>query len=262
MTKTPIGLFDSGFGGLSIWTEIRKAMPGESTHYIADSGYAPYGEKPKALLIERCHKLTQFLLEKGCKLIVVACNTATTNAISELREAYEVPFIGIEPAIKPAALRTTSKHIGVLATKGTLSSQLFHRTRDLHTQGITLHERVGTGLVEAIEKGELQSAELRTLLQSHLQPLLAQNIDVLVLGCTHYPFLKPLLRELLPDKVQLIDSGEAVARQTRAVLQQSQLMAPADTEGQASFYSNGNTVLFEQFLREMGVEATPQALRL
>ena len=262
MTTAPIGLFDSGFGGLSIWTEIRKAMPGESTHYIADSGYAPYGEKPKALLMERCHKLTQFLLEKGCKLIVVACNTATTNAISELREAYEVPFIGIEPAIKPAALRTTSKHVGVLATKGTLSSQLFHRTRDLHTQGITLHERVGTGLVEAIEKGELQSAELRTLLQSHLHPLLAENIDVLVLGCTHYPFLQTLLQDLLPPEVQLIDSGEAVARQTKAVMQQSQLLAPSDATREAYFYSSGNTELLGQFLSKMGVEATPQALRL
>ena len=262
MTTTPIGLFDSGFGGLSIWSEIRKAMPGESTHYIADSGYAPYGEKPKSVLMERCHKLTQFLLEKGCKLIVVACNTATTNAISELREAYEVPFIGIEPAIKPAALRTTSKHVGVLATKGTLSSQLFHRTRDLHTQGITLHERVGSGLVEAIEKGALQSAELRALLQTHLQPLLAKHIDVLVLGCTHYPFLQALLQELLPPDVQLIDSGEAVARQTKAVLQQSQLLAPFDATGQASFYSSGNTELLGRFLGEMGVEATPQALRL
>lgn len=262
MNTTPIGLFDSGFGGLSIWSEIRKAMPGESTHFIADSDYAPYGEKPKSLLLERCHKLTQFLLDQGCKLIVVACNTATTNAIAELRKAYDVPFIGIEPAIKPAALQTTTQHVGVLATKGTLSSQLFHQTRDLHAQGISLHERVGKGLVEAIEKGDLQSPKLRKLLQSHLEPLLAQNIDVLVLGCTHYPFLEPMLKELLPSQVQLIDSGEAVARQTKAVLQQSQLMAPSGAKGKRSFYSSGNTDLFEGFLGEMGVEATAQPLRL
>jgi glutamate racemase len=262
MNTAPIGLFDSGFGGLSIWSEIRKAMPEESTHYIADSSYAPYGEKAQSLLLERCHKLTQHLLHKGCKLIVVACNTATTNAISELRASYAVPFIGIEPAIKPAALQTSSKHVGVLATKGTLSSQLFHQTRDLHTQGITLHERVGAGLVEAIEKGALGSPDLRKLLQFHLEPLLAQNIDVLVLGCTHYPFLQPLLKELLPSQVQLIDSAEAVARQTKAVLSQFQLMAPSKQEGKASFYSSGKTELLEQFLSQMGVASTAQALRL
>ena len=262
MSTNPIGLFDSGLGGLSIWSEIRKALPGESSLYIADSKYAPYGEKSSSLLLERCHTLTRFLLDRGCKLIVVACNTATTNAIEELRKAYDVPFIGIEPAIKPAALKTRSKHIGVLATKGTLGSSLFHRTRDLHTQGIVLHERVGTGLVEAIEKGALHSSELRQLLQSHLEPLLAQRIDVLVLGCTHYPFLRPLLKELLPEEIQLIDSGEAVARQTMAVLRDAQLLAPGASEAYSAFYSSGNTEVMNAFLAEQGVEERAQSLRL
>ena len=154
MNDHPIGIFDSGIGGTSIWKEIHSLLPNESTIYLADSKNAPYGEKSKDEIIQLCIKNTELLLAKGCKLVVVACNTATTNAIDYLRKHYTVPFIGIEPAIKPAALRSKSKKVGVLATQGTLSSSLFHSTTENHAAGIHIYEQVGTGLVPLIESNK------------------------------------------------------------------------------------------------------------
>ena len=259
--EAPIGVFDSGLGGLSIWQEIVARLPKESTHYVADSQFAPYGTKETVFIVRRATELTEFLLEKGCKLIVVACNTATTTAIQELRKRFNVPFIGIEPAIKPAALHTQTGKVGVLATKGTLSSQLFHRTKDLHTRGIAIIEREGAGLVEAIESGDLHAAELRELLQSHLHFLLEEQIDVLVLGCTHYPFLLPLIRELLPPQIEIIDSGEAVARQTEAVLKSLDLISPISTDVKRYFYSSGDAAVLESFLQSLHYDYGVKSLR-
>ncbi|MGB5942381.1 MAG: glutamate racemase [Leeuwenhoekiella sp.] len=220
----PIGLFDSGVGGTSIWKEIVKLLPGEHTVYLADSLNAPYGEKSKTEIIALCEKNTEWLLNKNCKLIVVACNTATTNAIDHLRAKYKVSFIGIEPAIKPAALQSRTKIIGVLATKGTLTSALFHRTANLFAPNIEVIEVIGTGLVEFIEQGNINGPELKAYLLKLLSPLLGRGIDHLVLGCSHYPYLLPILKELLPANVEIIDSGFAVARQTENVLAQSQLL--------------------------------------
>lgn len=261
-TNQPIGFFDSGIGGLSIWREVNRLLPTESTVYVADSGFAPYGQRSTEVIRERSHRMTRYLLEQGTKLIVVACNTATTNAIADLRKSYSVPFIGIEPAIKPAALKTQTGNVGVLATQGTLTSSLFHQTRDLHAQGIQVIERVGAGLVEAIETGDLQATALQDLLEGHLEALLKQNIDVLVLGCTHYPFLEPLLRKLLPTSVQILDSGEAVARQTAAVLQQHALLKEGKALGLHQFFSTGKANLMQEFLRGMNRPEVPQALRL
>ena len=155
MNKGPIGIFDSGIGGTSIWREINKILPHESTIYLADSKNAPYGEKSKEQILQLSIKNVELLLQKGCKLIVVACNTATTNAIKELRDSYNVPMIGIEPAIKPAALNSKTKTVGVLATKGTLSSALFNNTSEIHANGIKVLDQVGTGLVELMRKGRL-----------------------------------------------------------------------------------------------------------
>ncbi|PQJ16826.1 glutamate racemase [Aureicoccus marinus] len=261
-TNQSIGFFDSGVGGLSVWREVNHLLPTESTVYVADSGFAPYGQRTAEVIRERSHRMTRYLLEQGSKLIVVACNTATTNAIAELRKSYSVPFIGIEPAIKPAALKTQTGNVGVLATQGTLTSSLFHQTRDLHTQGIQVIERVGTGLVEAIETGDLQATALQDLLEGHLEALLKQDIDVLVLGCTHYPFLEPLLRKRLPSSVQILDSGEAVARQTAAVLQQHALQKDGNTPAMHQFFSTGKADLMQEFLRGMNRQEVPQALRL
>lgn len=216
----PIGVFDSGIGGLSIWKEIIQLLPFESTIYLADSKYAPYGAKSQEEITQLCIKNTEILLQLGAKIIVVACNTATTNAIQYLRANYDVPFIGIEPAIKPAALQSKNKSIGILATKGTLNSHLFSNTSEKYTQEIQTIEVIGTGLVPLIEQGKIYASETKELLKKHLTPMIEANIDYLVLGCSHYPFLLPILKELLPDQVSIIDSGEAVARQTKAILKQ------------------------------------------
>ena len=248
MSKQPIGIFDSGVGGTSIWKELNTLLPFENTIYLADSKNAPYGKKTKEEIIALSKKNTELLLEKGCKIIVVACNTATTNAIQFLRENYDVPFIGIEPAIKPAALNTKTKSVGILATKGTLSSTLFHKTTDLFTNGIKVIEQEGEGIVPLIEHGHLASEEMKTLLQHYLKPMLDANIDYLVLGCTHYPYLLPQLLEMLPKHIKIIDSGEAVAKQTKAVLKSHNLLNKATHKPKLTFYSNGDTKVMSRLL--------------
>ena len=219
INNNPIGLFDSGIGGTSIWNVINKLLPNESTIYLADSKNAPYGQKTKEEIIAFSCKNVEFLLNKNCKIIVVACNTATTNAIKELREKYDVPFIGIEPAIKPAALNSKTHTIGILATKGTLNSDLFHKTLDKY-QDIKIIEQVGYNLVQLIENGQINSPEMNELLHQYLQPMIKANIDYLVLGCSHYPYLIPQIEKILPPSIHIIDSGEAVARQTKNILEQ------------------------------------------
>ena len=240
MSKQPIGIFDSGVGGLSIWREIHLLLPNEHTIYLADSKNAPYGNRTKSEIIDLCIKNTDLLIEKGCKIIVVACNTATTNAIKTLRENYSIPFIGIEPAIKPAALNTKTKTVGILATKGTLTSELFNKTSDLYSSGIKVIEQVGDGLVELIESGDINSDKIKTLLKNYLDPMIKAEIDYLVLGCTHYPFLMPILLELLPNHVKIIDSGTAVARQTNAILEKHNLLNLPKVNPETKFYTNGN----------------------
>jgi glutamate racemase len=240
MNKQPIGIFDSGVGGTSIWKELNLLMPHENTIYLADSKNAPYGEKSKEEIIKLSKKNIDLLLSKKCKLIVVACNTATTNAIKVLRDTYSIPIIGIEPAIKPAALQTQTKAIGILATKGTLSSELFHKTTDLFANGVNVIEQVGEGIVSLIESGKVNSEEMKALLKIYLKPMLDANIDYLVLGCTHYPYLLPQLLELLPNHIKIIDSGEAVAKQTQAVLKQHQLLNTSLNKSKLEFYSNGH----------------------
>jgi glutamate racemase len=248
MSIQPIGVFDSGVGGTSIWKAIHSLLPNENTIYLADSKYAPYGLKGKDRIIELSIKNTELLIEKGCKLIVVACNTVTTNAIDYLRQTYSIPFIGIEPAIKPAALQTKTKAVGILATKGTLSSSLFSKTSNVFANNITVVEQVGDGIVQLIENGKLHADEMETLLKTYLQPMLEANIDYLVLGCTHYPYLIPLLLELLPNHVKIIDSGDAVARQTKAVLEQKILFNNQKTNPKLQFYSNANPEIMYHLL--------------
>ncbi|MBA4746242.1 MAG: glutamate racemase [Muricauda sp.] len=244
----PIGIFDSGVGGTSIWKEVAKMLPKEKTIYLADSANAPYGEKSKEEILRLSIKNTEYLLGQGCKIVLVACNTATTNAIDYLRSHYNVPFIGIEPAIKPAALHTKTNKVGVLATKGTLSSSLFHNTSKLFAEGITVLEQEGKGLVELIEAGKIQSEGIKTLLQGFLQPMLDQNIDCLVLGCTHYPYLMPVLKDILPEHINIIDSGEAVARQTKAVLEQHQLLSDFDGDPEHIFYTNADVEVLKDLV--------------
>lgn len=246
----PIGIFDSGIGGTSIWKEINTLLPNENTIYLSDSRNAPYGQKPKEKIIELSVKNTELLLKKGCKLIVVACNTATTNAISHLREKYNVSFIGIEPAIKPASLQTKTKTIGILATKGTLNSNLFEKTSSLIDNNVTIIEQVGEGLVELIESGEINSDEMYNLLEAYILPMLEENVDCLVLGCTHYPYLIPQIRKIAGDKIRIIDSGRAVAKQTKNVLIKTKLLSTSEKESENLFYTNGKKEVLEDILKK------------
>lgn len=248
MSKQPIGIFDSGVGGTSIWKEIHALLPYENTIYLADSANAPYGPKGKDAIIALSEKNTEYLLNQNSKIIVVACNTATTNAIKHLRKKYNVPFIGIEPAIKPAALQTQTKAIGILATKGTLSSELFFNTSQLYSNGIEVIEQEGEGIVQLIESGNINSEEMKALLEIYLKPMLNANIDYLVLGCTHYPYLIPQLLKMLPKHIKIIDSGEAVAKQTKAILKQLNLLNIADVKPDLKFYINSNPKVMSQLL--------------
>lgn len=245
----PIGIFDSGVGGTSIWKEIHRLLPFEKTIYLSDSKNAPYGIKTQEEIIRLSIKNTERLLEMNCKLIVVACNTATTNAIKILRNTYNVPFIGIEPAIKPAALKSTNKAIGILATRGTLTSELFAQTSELYTQDINVIEVEGNGLVELIESGKKDSKEALNLLRELLKPMIEAGIDYLVLGCSHYPYLIPVLKKILPENVKIIDSGEAVANQTKAVLTKNGLLNESGNEIEdPEFYSNSDPEVLSEII--------------
>jgi len=250
MRNRPIGIFDSGVGGLTIYKEIHKILPNESIIYLADSKNAPYGEKSKEEIIDISIKNTEFLLSKGCKIIVVACNTASTNAVQYLRENFSVPIIRVQPAIKPAALNSRTKVVGILATKGTLKSELLLETSQRFAQGVEVVEQVGEGLVSLIENGRMHSSEMDALLERHIQPMLKKNIDYLVLGCTHYPFLTPQIKTLVGDKISVLDSGEAIARQTKVILEQENLINKDHHEISRLFYTNKDSDVLQNILNE------------
>lgn len=243
----PIGLFDSGIGGTSIWKEIHTLLPNENTIYLADSKNAPYGLKSKQEIIDLSIKNTELLLKNNAKIIVVACNTATTNAIQELRNLYNIPFIGIEPAIKPAAHLSKTQTIGILATKGTLNSDLFHEKLSLYSN-IKIIEQIGHGLVQLIENGDINSPEMNELLESYLKPMIEQNIDYLVLGCSHYPYLIPQIQKIIPNHIKIIDSGEAVARQTKKILENNNLLNTSEDVSWQKFYTNTNPTVLKSIL--------------
>lgn len=242
----PIGIFDSGIGGTSIWSAIHQLLPNEKTIYLADSKNAPYGQKSKSEIIALSIKNTELLLKMDCKLIVVACNTATTNAIQELRAKYKVPFIGIEPAIKPAATNSKTQTIGILATQGTLNSELFNKTTEMF-QDTKIIEQVGHGLVPLIENGNINSPEMTQLLRSYITPMIDANIDYLVLGCSHYPYLIPQIKKMLPNHIQIIDSGEAVAKQVKNILKEKVGFSTIE-KNEPLFYTNSNPKVLSEIL--------------
>ncbi|MFV8440933.1 glutamate racemase [Flavobacterium sp. LB2P44] len=241
-----IGIFDSGIGGTSIWSAIHQLLPNEKTIYLADSKNAPYGQKSKEDIVALSIKNTEFLLEMNCKLIVVACNTATTNAIQELRDKYTIPIIGIEPAIKPAVTHSKTQIIGILATQGTLNSALFNKTTEKY-QDTKIIEQVGHGLVQLIENGNINSPEMTKLLHSYLTPMIEANIDYLVLGCSHYPYLIPQIKKILPAHIQIIDSGQAVAKQTQNILREK-VGFTSEENGDSVFFTNTNPKVLKEIL--------------
>ena len=216
-----IGIFDSGSGGLSVYRELVKVLPQEHFVYYSDNAHCPYGEKTALYIQRRARFITEFLLDKGADIIVVACNTATAAAIATLRAQYpDVPFVGMEPAVKPAALGTKSGVIGVLATAGTLKGSKYLNTRGLYADGVRVVEHVGQGFVELVENGILDGPQAEATVRASLQPLLDEGADIVVLGCTHYPFLRPLIERIAGPGVQVIDPAPAVARQTLRLLQE------------------------------------------
>lgn len=221
----PIGVFDSGVGGLSVLLELSKQLPDEHFHYYADTKHCPYGPRPAAEIIELSCKVVDFLLEQKCKMIVVACNTATASAIDYLRTHYDIPFIGLEPAVKPAAQLTATGNVGILATEGTFKGRLYKETSQLYADHVTLHLQVGHGLVEAVEQGAVDAPATRKLLRNYLAPMLEAKVDQVVLGCTHYPFLIPVIEELVDGKASIINPAPAVARQAGRILKQHDIEA-------------------------------------
>jgi len=262
--ESPIGVFDSGIGGLSVLRHVHTLLPNESLLYFADSGFAPYGEKPEAVIVERTVSIAAFLLTQKIKALVVACNTATAAAIAGLRLRYpDLPVVGVEPGLKPAAALTRSGTIGVLATANTLASEKFLKLQAQVAQdsGVNFLLQACNGLAYQIEKGELSSRETRQLVTQYVAPLVTQQADTLVLGCTHYPFVEPLISEAAGPNVRIVDTGEPVARQLRRVLEQHDLLRDASRTGQLLAYTTGSSsTLSLAFSRLLQLEATVHAV--
>lgn len=251
MSDAAVGVFDSGVGGLSVLGEIERLLPDESLLYVADTGHMPYGEKSPEFIRERCVQVAQFFREQDAKALVLACNTATVAAVADLRQRYpDWPIVGMEPAVKPAAAATRSGIVGVLATTGTLRSAKFVALLDRFANEVQVITQPCPGLVELIETGDLHSPELRLLLQGYVQPLLAAGCDTLILGCTHYPFLKPLLATLVPADVVLVDTGAAVARQLQRLLSSGALLAKGPARP-AQFWTSGSVDIFRNVLPKL-----------
>lgn len=243
----PIGFFDSGLGGITIWREVNQLLPNESTIYLADSINAPYGNKSQKEIIRLSQKNTEFLIEQKVKCIIVACNTATTNAIEFLRNRYpQMSFIGVEPAIKPAIQNTKTKHIGVLATQGTLSSEKYIQHKQKYPD-IIFHEQIGYNLVQIIEKGDMDSEDLKLLLIKYLHPMVEAKVDQLVLGCTHYPLLKPIIQTIIPNNITILDSGAAIAQRLKQMLTESHSLCE-NSSPTHKFHTNSNLDILKKFV--------------
>ncbi len=236
-----LGIFDSGLGGISVLQAVHTLMPTEPLIYVADSAHAPYGGKTEAHIVARSLAVSRFLLEQGAKAIVLACNTATVHAVEQLRAELPVPVIAIEPAVKPAVQLTQSGVIGVLATERTAHSVRLQRLIAQYSAGKQVLVQACPGLVEHVEEGDFDSPALQYLLQRYVQPLLDQGADTLVLGCTHYPFLSNVLRELAGDSVTILETSWAVAQQVQRVLMQKALLCQESCLGSVRFFSNKHT---------------------
>ncbi|MBO4672020.1 MAG: glutamate racemase [Bacteroidales bacterium] len=234
-----VGLFDSGSGGLSVLREIRKILPDERFIYYSDNAHCPYGEKSASYIIERGRAITGLLLSKGAEAVVVACNTATAAAIATLRAEYAVPFVGMEPAVKPAATGTRTGVVGVLATAGTLKAPKYLNTKGQYADAVRIVERVGRGFVELVEAMELEGEHAEAVVRESLQPLLDAGADTIVLGCTHYPFLLPLMQRIAPPGVHFIDPAPAVARHLVDVLKEHGISL-VDGDPGVELLSSGN----------------------
>jgi len=271
MSRT-IGVFDSGVGGLSVLQHIRATLPDARLIYVADSAHVPYGDKTPAYIAARSLALTEFLIEQGAEAIVIACNTATAAAAQILRDKYSLPIIAMEPAVKPAVAATRSGVIGVLATIGTLESSRFAALLEKYAGDVEIITQGCPGLVERVETGDLQSDSTRQLIVRYTAPLLARGADTLILGCTHYPFLAPIIRQIVGEEITLIDTGAAVARELKRRIkielleQRSALVTIENTVGRDHFFTSGELQNATQIMsilwgQSVTVEMLPPAYR-
>ena len=247
----PIGVFDSGVGGLSVLRAMRELMPGENVVFFGDQGHVPYGPRPLEQVRAFSEGITRFLLDEGAKLIVVACNTASAAALTHLRQTFpDVKFVGMEPAVKPAAERTQTGVVGVLATPATFQGALYASVVERFANGVELMQNTCPGLVQQIEKGDLDGAETRRILESALHPMLEKNIDTVVLACTHFPFVIPLIQRICGESVRVIDPAPAVARQAQRLLEAEGSMNDGG-EGTVRFYTSGEEAAVESLLPKL-----------
>jgi glutamate racemase len=236
--ENPIGVFDSGIGGITVFNAIRNELPQEHLIYFGDSIHLPYGEKSMETIRQLSAGVTDFLLRQHCKMLVIACNTASAAALKFLREQHpNLPIIGMEPAVKPAAEQTQSGVVGVLATTATFQGELFASVVERFAKDVHVLRQPCPGLVQQIEAGKINSPDTEELLRRWVEPMLEKGIDALVLGCTHYPFIRPLLQKIVGDGVRLIDPAPAVARQTRKILEQQNIMHTATTNGKLRYFT-------------------------
>lgn len=237
MNNSPIGVYDSGFGGLSVWRELHRALPDESLIYLGDGKNCPYGSRPAEQIRSLAEAAVRDLVQRGCKMVVVACNTATAAAISHLRETFSsIPIVGLEPAVKPACRMTRSKVVGVIATERSLQGEKFLSTLARYGEGVEVIKAVGHGWVEAVECSQEQSDETRQRVRAVVEPIIGRGADVIVLGCTHYPFLRGIIESVIGDRnVAVIDSGEAVEKRVESLLDEYDLRALAGSRPQLEF---------------------------
>jgi glutamate racemase len=251
IADAPIGVFDSGVGGISVLQHIHALLPHEQLLYVADSRYAPYGNKTPQEIQSRCFEIADFLIANGVKAIVVACNTATAAAIDMMREKYSLPIIGMEPAVKPAAEASKNGVIGVLATVGTLKSAQFAGLLESYGRNVKVVTQGCIGLVECIERGELSTDNTFDLLKQYCQPLLDEGADTIVLGCTHYPFVKPLIQQIVGKNVTLIDTGAAVAKHLQKRLATLDLLTQQHQAGSVRFWTNSQAADAKQVIEAL-----------
>jgi len=245
LTVVTIGVFDSGVGGLSILDEALQQLPHHNYIYFADSANAPYGDKPPQWIAERSLQICRYLMEQDCSAIVVACNTATAEAIATIRSTLDIPIIGVEPGIKPAAMQSQNGIVGVLATETTLNSDKFNALLATLPEHCQFIKQAGAGLVPLIEAGLIETPEMQALLRSHLKPIQDQGADTLVLGCTHYPFLKKMIRAVVGDSMTLIDTSDAVVRQLLRQMHQQGLIVSSKHSPKLSLLSTANADTLE-----------------
>jgi glutamate racemase len=258
----PIGIFDSGVGGLSVLREVRRLLPNEDLIYIADQAHVPYGNRSREDVFGFSDGIVRYLIKLQAKLVIIACNTASAVALADLRLKYpSLPFVGMEPAVKPAAAETITGVVGVLATPATFQGDLYASTVERFAKGVKILQDTCPGLVKQIEAGQIESPETREILERALTPMLDQGVDEIVMGCTHYPFVIPLIEEIVGDGVAVIDPAPAVARQAERLLNEYDLHKGRLEEGKVSFYTTGETTDLDAILTSLlGLESRSESL--